>query len=144
MAEQAQVKNPLEYEWMVRPCFQYKDEYSDCTSIKSRFNQYFVHGENTNCESWQTDYNNCKLWKQLQDETAFNALVQSEEKRRMDRLRPHYANSVWKKRQEPPKNWNTPLPDWLQEENAVSFLGVKVEEMQANKIIEKRTMCTIS
>ena len=30
----------------VRPCESYNDEYSECKSIKGRFHQYFLHGEN--------------------------------------------------------------------------------------------------
>merc|ERR1712116_13206 len=32
--------------WLVRPCEAYNDEYKECTSIKGRFHQYFIEGNN--------------------------------------------------------------------------------------------------
>ena len=31
-----------------------------------------------------------------------------------ERMKAHYENDVWEKRESPPKNWNTPLPPHLQ------------------------------
>ena len=49
----------------------YKEEYSDCTSIKSRFNQYFIYGEIIDCSQWKKDFKNCKKWSNKKDDTAY-------------------------------------------------------------------------
>lgn len=56
-------------------------------------------------------------------------LIASENKRRMQRLLPHYKNDVWTKRKEPPENWNCPLPEHLCEEYKGSYLEIKSKEM---------------
>ena len=75
-------------------------------------------------------------------------IIQSEKKRRLERLRPHYTNDVWKRRTSPPEDWNKPLPDWMQKQYENSFLQIKAEEMKMNGLIddpkENRTLCVIS
>ena len=61
----------LFYYFQIRPCVMYKDEYSDCTSIRGRFQQYFVHGETEDCLPWKRDYENCMKWKDNGNEKAF-------------------------------------------------------------------------
>lgn len=45
----------------------YREEYSDCTSLKARFHQYFIYGETVDCSQWKRDYNNCEKWKDNKD-----------------------------------------------------------------------------
>lgn len=59
-----------------------------------------------------------------------NELVESEKKRRKDRIISHYNNNVWTKRKEPPENWNAPLPEYLQKEYEGSYLYLKSKEMK--------------
>ncbi|XP_055859360.1 UPF0545 protein C22orf39 homolog [Episyrphus balteatus] len=117
--------------WAIRPCNMYKEEYSDCTSIKARFHQYFVHGESVDCSQWLTDYENCVRYKDsnCNDIKAGAAVVQSEEERRQKRLKAHYANTTWKKRQSPPEDWAKPLPEWLAKKNENTYLEVKANEI---------------
>ncbi|XP_033230636.1 UPF0545 protein C22orf39 homolog [Belonocnema kinseyi] len=130
--------------WMIRPCDRYRDEYKDCTSIKARFHQYFVSGKYADCSQWKIDFNNCEKWTSKKDYTAYQELVASETNRRLKRLRAHYANNVWKKRDKPPEDWNKPLPQWLQERNATSYLELKNREskIEAGQPREYK-MCTI-
>jgi hypothetical protein len=59
--------------FQVRPCHMYKEEYSDCTSIKARFHQYFVFGKTIDCSQWERDFSSCVKWRSEQNA---NALVQ--------------------------------------------------------------------
>lgn len=58
--------------WMVRPCEINKEEYSECTSIKARFHQYFIFGKSVDCLQWKRDFENCVQWR---DNHNPNALV---------------------------------------------------------------------
>jgi hypothetical protein len=131
-------------EWMLRPCVIYKDEYDDCTSIQARFNQYFIFGQTLKCDQWKTDYHNCYQWQKNNSKEAYNKLIESEKKRRMERLTPHYQNNVWERRKKPPENWNAPLPEWMQKEFENSYLHIRNQEMKMNKENSVlNTKCTI-
>ncbi|KAG8296822.1 hypothetical protein J6590_048896 [Homalodisca vitripennis] len=54
----------------IRPCHLYEDEYDDCTSIRARFQQYFVLGQWEDCTPWKHDYYNCEKWKNNKDKAA--------------------------------------------------------------------------
>lgn len=56
--------------FQVRPCEEYKEEYSDCRSIKAKFHQYFIHGETKDCTQWKTDYDKCLLYRKQKDVEA--------------------------------------------------------------------------
>lgn len=72
-------------------------------------------------------------------------IVMSEKIRRAVRLKPHYENSVWEARAEPPPEWNAPLPDWMEERNKGSFLAIKAQEMKEGKNSDElRSYCVIS
>ncbi|XP_075169099.1 synaptic plasticity regulator PANTS [Haematobia irritans] len=132
--------------WAIRPCSVYKDEYDDCTSFKARFHQYFIHGENTDCTQWQTDYKNCVRYQDSNgnDVQAGEAVVRSEEERRLRRFRGHYGNTVWEKRKSPPEDWSKPLPEWLEKKNENSYLQLKQMEMDGRAIPEdSKSYCMI-
>ncbi|XP_023030129.1 synaptic plasticity regulator PANTS [Leptinotarsa decemlineata] len=126
----AQPAEKVEDEWMIRRCAVYDDEYSDCTSFKARFNQYFIFGKTLDCTQWKKDSINCYKWKDNQDLKAANELIESEKNRRKERLLPHYMNDVWEKRKAPPEDWNKPLPEYLQKEYEYTYLNVKSKEMK--------------
>ncbi|XP_043470871.1 uncharacterized protein LOC122504054 [Leptopilina heterotoma] len=126
-------------EWMIRPCHMYKEEYGDCTGIKDRFQQYFVFGELTDCSQWKTDYQNCEKWNKKKDTQAFDELVKSETTRRMNRLKAHYANNVWKRRDKPPEDWAKPLPEWLQKRNENSYLELKSQQIKSGNYSDFET-----
>ncbi|KAK0161545.1 hypothetical protein PV327_010004 [Microctonus hyperodae] len=121
-------------DWMLRPCDVYLIEYKDCKSIWGRFYQNFYYGEMLNCSQWKTDYENCLKWQSKDDDTAFNELLTSEKKRRLERLASHVQNDVWINRTEPPSDWNSPLPKWMVERNKGLYLDVpeKKEEYETN------------
>lgn len=58
----------------VRPCKLYSDEYKECVSIKGRFHQYFIFGENIDCSQWKIDFENCNKWNEKEDPEAFVSL----------------------------------------------------------------------
>ncbi|KAL0129274.1 hypothetical protein PUN28_004165 [Cardiocondyla obscurior] len=146
MSETKEEKRPShEYEWMLRPCMVYKDEYDECTSVRARFHQYFIFGETLDCNQWKTDYNNCYQWQKYKSEEAYDQLLKSEKERRAKRLHAHYQNDVWEKREKPPENWNAPLPEWMQKEFQNSYLHIRNEEMKngsQESLLDSR--CSIS
>ncbi|XP_024944596.1 UPF0545 protein C22orf39 homolog isoform X2 [Cephus cinctus] len=133
--------------FQIRKCDMYKEEYSDCTNIKSRFNQYFIFGEMLDCSQWKTDLQNCRKWENERNETAYKELVNSESKRRLERLKAHYGNDVWKKRDKPPNDWNKPLPEWMQKEQENTYLNYKNNETKGgteNNMDAGISFCSIS
>ncbi|XP_011308933.1 UPF0545 protein C22orf39 homolog [Fopius arisanus] len=117
------------HEWMLRPCDMYYSEYRVCNSIRGKFNQIFVEGEVADCTQWKVDYEKCIQWKKSGDQQSYEDLVASEKVRRLNRLKGHYANDVWTKRQAPPEDWDAPLPDWLAKRDAKTFLAGKQNEI---------------
>ncbi|KAH8253528.1 hypothetical protein KR032_005910 [Drosophila birchii] len=140
-------KNTLDDAWAIRPCHLYKDEYDDCTSFKARFHQYFIFGQDTDCSQWLTDYRNCERYQQSNgnDVAAGVAVIKSEEERRLTRLRAHFANDTWKKRKQPPADWASPLPDWMEKRNENTYLEMKQKELSglAAPQEEERSLCLI-
>ncbi|XP_043677143.1 UPF0545 protein C22orf39 homolog [Vespula pensylvanica] len=131
--------NQFRHAWMIRPCEIYKDEYNECRYWKSRFHQYFIHGYKIDCSSWEKDFKNCEIWQEKKSEEAYNAIIESEKERRMNRLKGHFGNTIWKKRDKPPENWNSPLPEWMQENYKNSYLEkMKTKEAQeTSEMIDK-------
>lgn len=120
----------LNSELQLRPCDRYKGEHKECKSFRGRFQQYFVYGENLNCDQWREDYNNCQKWNWFKDKNAAIEVIKSEMKRSDERMKAHSDNTIWTKRDKPPEDWNQPLPDWMAERNENSFLAVKAKELQ--------------
>ncbi|XP_063700862.1 synaptic plasticity regulator PANTS [Culicoides brevitarsis] len=116
--------------WQIRPCDVYYEEYKDCKSIKARFQQYFVHGEPTDCMPWRRDYDNCTKFLKSKDLKAARALIESEKERRRERFKGHYANDVWTRRDKPPENWSAPLPEAISKDYEKSYLYMKSREMK--------------
>lgn len=123
----------------------YKEEYEDCTSLKARFHQYFIHGKSTDCTQWKRDYDNCVKYEENKDQKAGAQLIKSEEIRRQIRLQAHYGNDVWNKRSAPPKDWAKPLPEWLQKSYENTYLEIKSNEMKTGTVsdLSERTLCVI-
>jgi hypothetical protein len=73
--------------------------------------------------------------------------VESERARRLKRLQGHFKNTVWTKRNEPPSDWNKPLPERLVKEYENTYLFHRAKEMADNadgKVHNNRTLCVIS
>ncbi|KAK0098988.1 hypothetical protein PV326_010964 [Microctonus aethiopoides] len=117
-------------DWMLKPCHVYLTEYKDCRSILGRFYQNFYYGEMLNCTQWKTDYENCLAWQSKDDDIAFNELLTSEKKRRLERLAPHVQNNVWKNRTAPPSDWNNPLPEWMAQRNKGTYFDAKQKAIE--------------
>lgn len=112
----------------------YKEEYNDCTSIKARFHQYFIHGESIDCSQWKRDYDNCSRFESMKDLKSAEELIASETARRQERLKNHYLNNVWKKRTSPPGDWNKPLPEYMTKDYESSYLNIKSKELKGEII----------
>ncbi|CAK9796010.1 UPF0545 protein C22orf39 homolog [Anthophora quadrimaculata] len=132
-----------ELEWMIRPCEIYKEEYSDCKSIKARFHQYFIFGKTIDCSQWKADYKNCKQWNNNKSKEAYDKLIDSEKKRRLERLKGHYENNVWQKRDKPPEDWNAPLPEWIEKRRKDSYLYCINEKLKNEQTNDAKSSCTI-
>ncbi|XP_063531629.1 synaptic plasticity regulator PANTS [Cydia strobilella] len=132
-------KSPVELDtdkWFIRDCEIYKDEYKECTSFRGRFHQYFIFGETLNCNQWKKDYYNCCKWESDSDEKAATALIESEKARRLERLKAHYRNDIWKKREGPPADWDKPLPEWMQKRQENTYLDHKAKEYREGTLGE--------
>ncbi|EDS30746.1 conserved hypothetical protein [Culex quinquefasciatus] len=144
-------KTPEEQEvfknlWSIRPCYLYNEEFDDCTSIKARFHQYFIHGSSVDCTQWKRDFDNCvRFEKNPHDTKSALELIESERSRRTERMRAHYGNDVWKKRDRVPEGWAKPLPEHLQKEYESSYLELKARELrgEVEPGKEERTMCVV-
>ena len=95
------------YAWLVRPCSYYKSELEQCRTWYHSFHSRYTTGEVEDCAQWQRDYQNC-LRTLHHDSEAFEALVGSEKRRRLERLRAAAANDVWEYRDCAPAHWNAP------------------------------------
>ncbi|XP_068629844.1 synaptic plasticity regulator PANTS isoform X2 [Battus philenor] len=142
--EQAPSNLEPEDKWLIRDCYVYKDEYKECTSFRGRFHQYFIFGEPQDCKQWKKDYDNCCKWEDKKDVKAAEAVIQSERSRRMERLRAHYRNDTWKKRDAPPADWDKPLPEWLAKRDENTYLTQKAKEIKEGNIEDaKDGFCSI-
>ena len=45
-------------------------------------------------------------------------------------MKNHFGNNIWKKRKNPPEDFNKPLPDHLNKQYENSFLDIKSKEMK--------------
>lgn len=111
----------------------YKDEHKECKSFKARFNQYFIFGHYLSCEQWRIDHNNCQKYAWRGDKEAARELIISELERRTKRLKAHYDNDTWKKREQPPDDWAKPLPQFMEERNKNTLLERKANEIRAEE-----------
>ncbi|CAK9820441.1 UPF0545 protein C22orf39 homolog [Anthophora plagiata] len=143
ITEKATSQEEYDDEWMIRPCLIYKEEYRDCKSIRARFHQYFVFGKTIDCNQWKTDYNNCQQWNNKKSKEAYDKLIESEKKRRLERLKGHYGNNVWQKRDKPPENWNAPLPEWIETRRKDSYLYCLSEKLKKEQTDIAKSSCTI-
>lgn len=109
------------------------EEYRDCRSIKGRFQQYFVHGDSLDCASWEHDFEDCLRYTEKDDIKAGARVIEHETERRKERLKNHYSNNVWKKRDAPPEDWAKPLPEHLNKQYENSFLDLKSKELKGSK-----------
>lgn len=95
-----------------------------CTSIRGRFHQYFIFGENLDCTEFKENWKDCESCNESLDYKACCRVIDRENIRKKKRIETHQANDVWEKRSEPPLNWNSELPDWAKEQQKDSFLEV--------------------
>ncbi len=89
-----------------------------------RFHQYYVDGQTEDCSPWQENHQDCELWLAGADREAAARVITRERDRLAARLRPHFANTVWEKRTEPPADWDKELPEYMRERQEGSYLGL--------------------
>lgn len=125
----------------MRPCKMYRSEHKECKRWKGRFNQYFIYGEMLDCQGWADSYNNCQKYSWMEDKDAAIALIKSELERHEKRMQPHRDNDVWVKREQPPNDWNKPLPQFMIERNKGSYIDLQLK-LNAMNESEKKKICT--
>ena len=116
--------------WMVRNCNSYLEEYRQCRQWRAKFHQYYVYGQVKDCSEWKDNFDDCKSWAEKADETAVNRIIEREQRRITERLRGHFENDVWQRRESPPDDWNKPLPDYLADACEESNLREFKEELE--------------
>lgn len=89
-----------------------------------------MHGDSLDCSSWEHDFEDCVRFEEKGDLKAAKKVIDNEEGRRKERMKAHYGNNIWKKRNGPPADWSKPLPDHLQKGYENSFLEMKSKEMK--------------
>lgn len=89
------------------------------------------------CDQWRDDYNNCQKYSWLTDKEAATSLIQSELSRRAKRMKAHYDNDIWTKRDKPPADWAKPLPPFMEERNKNTFLEKKAQELKEEEEKER-------
>ncbi|XP_066978259.1 synaptic plasticity regulator PANTS [Macrobrachium rosenbergii] len=139
-----QLESHPKFSWLVRPCERYKEEYSDCTSIKAKFHQYFINGETADCSQWKTDYNRCLDFRNKRDLKALEDVITSERLRRIKRLEGHHQNNVWEPRESPPDDWSKPIRKEYAADEEFSYIAVKCKELKEGKPSESVSTCSIS
>lgn len=53
--------------------------------------------------------------------------------RRATRMKAHYDNDIWTKREKPPTDWAKPLPAFMEERNENTYLRLKNDELKAEE-----------
>lgn len=61
----------------------------------------------------------------------------------MKRLRAHYQNDIWKKRESPPDDWAKPLPEWMIKRDENTYLAQKAREIREGKDVDAKSSCVI-
>lgn len=92
-----------------------------------------MSGDTLDCASWEHDFENCVKFEEEKDEDAAKKVIESEKERRKERMKGHYGNDVWKKRSQPPEDWNKPLPEHISKNYEDSYLNVKSKEMKGER-----------
>ena len=90
-----------------------------------------------------------KLWTNNADVEAAKRIIAREKERIKERLKGHYENDVWEKRDKPPSKdeWNKPLPQYMIDKQEHSYLALWAktqEEKDEDKEAELKAMSKAS
>jgi len=135
--------------WMLRECQCYYDELRACQSLKGRFYQFYIDGAQGDCSQWSENHADCKLWTNNADVEAAKRVIGREKERIKERLRGHYENDVWEKRDQPPskEEWSKPLPQYMvdrQEKSYLTLWAKAQENKDDNKLAEMKALSMTS
>lgn len=108
--------------WRIRECRDYEYEHVTCDTWGNRLQARYLGKEPEDCSQWKDNFDDCMLWASNADENAAKRIIEREGVRLAERMKAHYENDVWEKRDSPPKNWSAPLPPHLQEKIDGSYL----------------------
>ena len=111
--------------YLVRPCERYKELYKSCKSIRGRMHQYYVYGELFDCSEHKRHFKSCLSYRKTNDIDLLKPIIQWEKKMIETRLKACLENPVWEVRDSPPKDFNDPLPDFIQKRKSWSKLKAK-------------------
>ena len=86
-----------------------------------------------------------QLWTNNADVEAAQRIISREKERVRERLKSHYENDVWEKRDKPPseEEWNKPLPEYMREKQEKSYLTLwkkTQEERDENALKEMKAI----
>lgn len=91
--------------------------------------------------------NDCINFEEKDDYKAAKRVIDNENERRSERLKGHQENDVWRKRSNPPNDWNKPLPEYITKRYENSYLELKSREMKGESppetSIKEPVYCTI-
>lgn len=80
----------------------------------------------------------------MEDKEAAAMLIKSELERKAARLQAHLNNDTWTKRDNPPKDWTKPLPDFMIERNKDSYLEIKEKELREEEEQERADLLKLA
>lgn len=99
---------------LVRPCERYKELYKDCSSIAARIHQYYVFGDFTDCSQHKDNYNSCLKYRKTKNLQLLDPIIKWERDLIQKRLDVARSNPCWEMRDEPPTDFNGPLPEFTE------------------------------
>lgn len=107
-----------------------------------------MNGDILDCSVWQHDLNDCINFEaKKSDFRSAKRIIDNEDKRKQERMQAHNDNDVWRKRKNPPEDWNKPLPEHLARRYENSYLEQKSKEanneMTENVTLKEPTYCCI-
>lgn len=83
-------------------------------------------------------------WEWMENKESAIELIRSELERKAARMKSHYDNDTWTKRDEPPKDWSKPLPEFMNERNKNSYLDIKLGELAEEEEREKQELIKLA
>lgn len=97
---------------LVRPCERYEELYKSCRSFRSRFGQYYVHGEFFDCSDHLQNYKSCLEYRRTKNFEVLASIIKWEKNLIETRVNTVLQNKVWELRETPP-DFETPLPEFI-------------------------------
>lgn len=109
---------------LLLPCDHYDFEFNSCKSLKTKVYNYYRGETNEHeCDYYKNLFLDCTMYER-EPAKNFNSLLRLkayENELVKKRIEDNKNNDVWTMREVPPSDWNSPLPDWCNEQLKNSY-----------------------